>query len=492
MGQGTRTGSATAYTVSSTDGDATLTAAIRSTGQAVSIAYVLADGTAQEAQAIALDGTETTIAAGAYFAGLPTVSFGHTLALTGDVTLILADGCQMNIGSDEDRINGVGIYGFDDANGGEYALTITSQSLGTGMGTLSIYTTGGWNYAIDANALTINGGNITADTNGDYAYTLDATTDITINGGNVRANATGEGSIAIYNAGNFTYSGGNLTATATGIDGNAIYADGLHYTFNWRTPDDRITIGASGLFAGYDSDDPATVTFTSLFTDGTHIYSGTLTGEEIAALADVTLYPYVENLTLAARQAPDQNYWTTFYCGHTDYEINADENACAYTAEYNAENAQLVLHNQGKQIPKGCAVIIVADNNEVSMTAATLDAFNGTNSLRGVDQDTELSDLGEGTFYVLGNKNSHFGFHRYTGTEMAARKAYLHVPGNTSSEARSLDMVFGDNETGIKTTDFTNLTNYSDAWYTLDGRKLTQKPAKAGLYINKGIKVVIK
>ena len=31
-----------------------------------------------------------------------------------------------------------------------------------------------------------------------------------------------------------------------------------------------------------------------------------------------------------------------------------------------------------------------------------------------------------------------------------------------------------------------------DAWYSLDGRRLTGKPSRAGVYINNGNKVVIK
>ena len=88
------------------------------------------------------------------------------------------------------------------------------------------------------------------------------------------------------------------------------------------------------------------------------------------------------------------------------------------------------------------------------------------------------------------DNEQHFGFHRYTGTEMPARKAFLHVPG--SSNARALDMVFANEETGITTTNCTNNTNSDDAWYSLDGRKLNGKPTKPGLYINNGRKVVIK
>jgi hypothetical protein len=52
---------------------------------------------------------------------------------------------------------------------------------------------------------------------------------------------------------------------------------------------------------------------------------------------------------------------------------------------------------------------------------------------------------------------------------------------------------FGDGKTTESTsnTNLTNLTN-SDAWYTIDGRKLNGKPSRAGIYINNGKMVVIK
>ena len=138
----------------------------------------------------------------------------------------------------------------------------------------------------------------------------------------------------------------------------------------------------------------------------------------------------------------------------------------------------------------------MADNNEVSMTEATLSTFSGDNALHGVDVERSTADiqttLGSGTFYVLGMKNDHFGFHRYEGTEMAARKAFVLVDGNGAALARSLTMVFDDEATGIKTTNYTNFTNYDDAWYTLDGRRLQGKPAKSGIYVNNGRKVAIK
>ena len=130
------------------------------------------------------------------------------------------------------------------------------------------------------------------------------------------------------------------------------------------------------------------------------------------------------------------------------------------------------------------------------MTETTLNDFDGTNHLRGVDVDTPTSSLGTGTFYVLGmttvNNEQHFGFHRYEGSEMAARKAFVLVSGSNQAPARSLTMVF-DDATGISSVNGSGtMVNGSDAWYTLDGRKLQGKPTKSGIYVNNGRKVVIK
>jgi len=199
------------------------------------------------------------------------------------------------------------------------------------------------------------------------------------------------------------------------------------------------------------------------------------------------------NIALAARQAPDGNYWTTFYCGKAGYTIDAEENACAYTATY--ADGKLTLHNQGKTIAKGEAVIIVADNNEVSMTKGDDGTPSAENDLHGVDVDTPTADiqvsLGTGTFYVLGmttvGTENRFGFHPYNGTEMAARKAFVLLNGEAAL-ARSLTMVF-DTVTGISNM---NVTDSDDVWYSLDGRKLQSKPTASGVYVNNGRKIVIK
>ena len=74
--------------------------------------------------------------------------------------------------------------------------------------------------------------------------------------------------------------------------------------------------------------------------------------------------------------------------------------------------------------------------------------------------------------------------------------------GTPSATVRAFVLNFGDGDaSGIITTDFTNYTNNTDTWYTIDGRKLDGKPTQRGIYIrstsnmhgkSNGQKVVIK
>lgn len=192
-----------------------------------------------------------------------------------------------------------------------------------------------------------------------------------------------------------------------------------------------------------------------------------------------------EHFNLNANEA-DGNRWTTFYCGKAGYDITT-ANTYAYTATVGQD--VLTLTKIGTSIPKGQAVIIVSETNPVSLTRSEDGTFTGTNDLRGVDVRTETASLGTGTFYVMSKKDDDFGFFEYTGNYMPAHKAYLLISGE--APARGFTMVFGDEDTGITTTNLTNSTN-TGTWYTLNGVKLSGKPTKAGLYIHGNRKVSIK
>jgi len=460
--------------------DVTVSLAFRSTHAAVPVSYVDAGGTARTDLAIALDGTETDLGSTEtdlsneeqktwYFVGLPTVAFDHTLYLYGNVHLILADGCTMNVTTSD--ANGINVDG---------SLTIYGQTDGTG----TLNATGGNGAGITtySGTITISGGTVKATSGNGTGISTNSGT-ITISGGRVTATSDNGYGIST-DSGNITISGGRVTAT--GAPG--IYTDRGTITLGCTTASDFIY--ASSYFVGSEGRLNIADGQTLYDEDG-HFYSGN--GVTIPDGKTLRLY----GIALTARQAPDGNYWTTYYNGTLGFTIEG--NACAYTATYGA--GQLTLHKLGelgKEIPAETAVIIVADNSVVSMTATTLTAYSGpTNALRGVDDDTQTSALGTGTFYVLGmttvGNEQHFGFHRYTGSEMAAHKAYVLVASSPSQAARSLTMVF-DEATGIQglTPDAAPKPQAAQHWFTLDGRRLQAKPTAPGIYVNNGKKVVIK
>ena len=478
--------------------------------------YTNAAGTAAEAvNAILLDGNDTSLSAGNYLA-TGTLNYTHGITFTGNATLILADYCQMNVGTSGGRIDGRGISGY---SGGSHSIDITSQSLGDDMGALSVYT----HYdGILANTLTINGGNITADTDCNSCDALYSGLHLTINGGTVSANATGSGARAICAYGNVNYNGGNVSATAP--NGTAIRSDQANYTFSWRTPADRITIGATGLYA---PNAYKTATFNRLFTDGTATYSGTLTGAEIAVLAGKTLAPCLaladnaDNTTLvnnydgkefaavqlSGRKLYKDGDWNTL-CLPFDLALagspleGADVrelipstsglSGTTLTLNFTAENAvtelkagkpYIIKWASGSNIENPVFTGVTIDNalHNADFIGGT---FKGTyDPIEWTTENKSILFLGSGnTLYYPkpnGDQNPHLN----------AFRAYFDLDG---ASAREFVLNFDDGEaTGIKTTNSTNYTN-SDAWYDMSGRKLSGKPTKAGLYIHNKHKVMVK
>ena len=187
--------------------------------------------------------------------------------------------------------------------------------------------------------------------------------------------------------------------------------------------------------------------------------------------------------------------WTTFYCGDAGYSIDLGENACAYTATVG--NDVITLHLLGKVIPKGTAVIIVSENNEINMIRDDVSAaeYSVKNDLRGVDMPTARTSLTSNdteTLYMLSNKNNNFGFHSFGATNVPARKAYFTI--SSSANARAFSMVFEDETTAFKQLRITNdeLPNYDSSIYDLNGRKVNGQNLKPGIYVENGKKVVVK
>ena len=185
--------------------------------------------------------------------------------------------------------------------------------------------------------------------------------------------------------------------------------------------------------------------------------------------------------------------WTTYYNGLANVEV--PDGTTIYKASYDKSANNVTLTPvDGQMIKMGEAVLLKSDADIVlSANPRNIDGDYDDNDLHGVDYATPLTDLGTttDTYYVLGNKNGHFGFHKYTGTNMPANKAFLLISGDGNALAPSLSISINGNETGIVTMSDVR-SQMSEAWYTLEGRKLDKQPTAKGMYIHNGRKEVVK
>ena len=146
------------------------------------------------------------------------VTYPCRVQLTGNVTLILADGANMTVQPTQDDF---GIYAHTD----EENLTIYGQENQTG--TLTVSGKGG-NVALLIGDLTVNGGAITAYGN------ISPNATFTLNGGSVTVNKDATYNIAsvdasgdvTINGGSLTINGGDAADTGNELRGNSVFING--------------------------------------------------------------------------------------------------------------------------------------------------------------------------------------------------------------------------------------------------------------------------
>ena len=306
-------------------------------------------------------------------------------------------------------------------------LTIYAQSSGSGvLETNTTYTASGI-HANNNGHITINGGHITTQTTNGPGISASGSGSITIHGGSVETNCS---------------SNHGLRAK--------------YITLGWRNTADRIKVKKYELEGG----GVLAVAADKVFTDGNGAtYNGTLNSTEIAAIAGETLTPY--GITLTANPHGD-GYWTTFYSGTQSYRADAT----VYTAAVNGNKVNLTDVGGGV-IPAGNAVLLKAAATPVILqlndaAASTL----SDNELKG-GATVEAGN----TAYTLAAEGGVLGFYKFVGAALNPNRAHLEVTRTLSPEYLGFD------------------ENTTDCWFTLDGRKLSGKPTKKGIYIYKGKKV---
>ena len=129
------------------------------------------------------------------------------------------------------------------------------------------------------------------------------------------------------------------------------------------------------------------------------------------------------------------------------------------------------------------------DTAEESVTTDERVRFVGTYKSTAFNADDK-------SILLMGSENTLY--YPTAGAGIGAQRAYFKIGSEGALLARRLtafNIGFGDDEaTGIisLTPDPSPKGEGSDYWYTLDGRRLNGKPSRAGVYINNGIKLVIK
>ena len=128
------------------------------------------------------------------------------------------------------------------------------------------------------------------------------------------------------------------------------------------------------------------------------------------------------------------------------------------------------------------------DTAEESVTTDERVRFLGTYKSTAFDAEDK-------SILLMGGENTLY--YPTAGAGIGAQRAYFKIGSDGALLARRLtafNIDFGDDEaTGIISLSTDSKDSKDNAaWYSLDGRKLQGKPSRAGVYINNGIKIVIK
>ena len=213
----------------------------------VTATYLNADGTIGSHEAIAINQSYMPTTLGeentdTWYVVTESVNYDYiplSIALWGNVTLILGDGCTMTVNT----VDSYGIDGYQGGapHGGNGNLTIYGQRLNTG----TLYV--GANFsAIGVLSYTQHSGNVTAESFSNYGILVSVS--FVIDGGRL----TACGYSGIVSSGNITIRGGQVDATGTG---NSYLYAGIKslgdISLDWTTPFDQIKANSYHVDEGH-------------------------------------------------------------------------------------------------------------------------------------------------------------------------------------------------------------------------------------------------
>ncbi len=415
----------------------------------VSVTYLDENGTEQTVDAIPLEsGSEsyTYLEAGWYVVN-SNITYQEVLELNGDVKLILADNCTMTMTDDAQ------IYG------NSHNLTIYGQTNGTGKlesdilpscvtamkdyaqyggivdlkskGNYAFQATGGGTLTLDGGTLNATSYDITA-----FAIAVMASKDINITGGTLNASCIAKkgssytGGYGIESIdGNINISGGKVTANIQTDDGGfGIYApysavnitggqitatsgtDG--YGINTRNMSIGFSKASDYISANSYYSDSVVIADGQVLTDGTNLYYGTLTSEQISALAGKTLtkadsvpvsYVDVDKkiMTLPLYSTANAGYIdisTPYLDGYTYKCLTVNGEECADMLEVIAKAKAILKGNPEANITIAAVYEQNIEEFSVTVTGGTLDSGVSGDSYQVGTELTVTADSAEEGF----------------------------------------------------------------------------------------------
>ena len=135
-------------------------------------------------------------------------------------------------------------------------------------------------------------------------------------------------------------------------------------------------------------------------------------------------------------------------------------------------------------------LIIDPEFNDVTISDTYNNKENGVVNFIGTYSPVSIT-AADPTVLYLGHGDTLY----YPSSAMTinAFRAYFKLNLPSSLQVKAFTLNFGDEETGIKAVSQPSTLNPElSHWFTLDGRRLSDKPASPGIYIHRGRKVVIK
>ena len=193
-------------------------------------------------------------------------------------------------------------------------------------------------------------------------------------------------------------------------------------------------------------------------------------------------------------------YYGTFVAECTDPEVGhaLPEGITAYIIKSSDINGRVVTPTALTYIPKDVPVLLMSATNKDGFLVKSGTGTDDTtgNLLKEVTSSTPNfiddvnSDYNQKAYFNVANiyllyKNE---FVLNKAGYLAKGKVYMEKPSGGSGARLKISK--GDG-TGIENIEYT-IDSQSEGWYTLDGRRLSSKPTKKGLYLQSGKKIVVK